>query len=645
MVPNTSSPAPYADLDAAPPIELMQMLRMIWAGKWVIIGATLLALGLAGYYGFAVASPRYAAVAVLDLTPPASALPAADDMGVPPANPGTQIELLRATDTLQQVIDRLVLQDDPGFNRYLAPVPRWSLTGIRTILRNLLQGRSEPVPTAADIAAKLVQNLRAVIHIDNPRDSDLLRITVTTGDPAQAIRIANTLTQVYLADQSAQARASADTTNLWLTERSEDLHAAHSRIETAIADLTTTAGLQDPARHDTLARQLRDTENLLTSAQAGLARSTDSANRARLTGQIAALDNSRADLADKIQALGAAQSSLDALQIDLAANRSEQADRQSHLQAIALHSGQSPATARVLNAATEARYIGPQKILLLQIAAFVGALAGLMAVFLRHSLRRGFSDAQDLQRATNLAVLAQLPQLPSRKPARLLAALDTSGPSAVTESYRHLRTALLIQGQAAPQVILSTSAVPGEGKTTQAIGLAHALAALGKRVLLIDADLRQGSFARYFHLTGTDGLAAVILGHIDLVAAVEPSPIPGVDLLAGGGQDDTGAELVFSPALADVIAQARTLYDVVVIDAPPVLPVPDALALAQQADATVFAVRWQHTAAKVVLAATQKLAAAGLPVTGLTLTQIHSRRQAQQGGISFARYGRGYFHG
>lgn len=84
MVPNTSSPAPYADLDAAPPIELMQMLRMIWAGKWVIIGATLLALGLAGYYGFAVASPRYAAVAVLDLTPPASALPATDDMAAPP---------------------------------------------------------------------------------------------------------------------------------------------------------------------------------------------------------------------------------------------------------------------------------------------------------------------------------------------------------------------------------------------------------------------------------------------------------------------------------------------------------------------------------------------------------------------------------
>ena len=624
-----------AELDAAPPVDLMRMFRIVWAGKAVIAAMTLLAVLMAGYYGFAIASPRYAAVSVIDLI--ATAPDTAPD-------PVTEVEVLRATTTLQQVITRLDLQGDPAFNRYLTPVPPLSLTAIRTNLRTLIQGRSEPVPDAQAVASKLVQNLRAVINVQNPRDTALLRITVTTRDPQQAITIANTLAQVYLADQQMHRQARTNATMAWLHARSDDLHTDQARIEDTIASVTLRAGLQDPARYDQLARQLHETQTLLTTARSSLTRATDSANRARLTGQIAALDTSRSAMAAQMQALSTAQNTLDRLRIALATNRSEQADHQTHLQNLALQTGQTGTAARILNPATEARYLGPQKILLVQIAAFVGALAGLMLVILRHTLRRGFTDARDLQTATGLPVMAQLPLLPSRRPARLLATLDASAPSAVTESYRHLRTALMMQGDVPPQVILSTSAVPGEGKTTQAIGLAHSLASLGKHVLLIDADLRQGSFARYFALTGTDGLAAVVLGHIPLPAATEPSAMANVDLLAGGAHDSTGAELLFKPTLADVIAQARGLYDIIVIDAPPVMPVSDTLALASHADAIVFAVRWDHTPAAVVLAATQKLAAANLDITGLTLTQIDSRKQAQRGGISFARYGRGYFH-
>ncbi|WP_322893921.1 MULTISPECIES: polysaccharide biosynthesis tyrosine autokinase [unclassified Yoonia] len=618
-----------AELDTAPPVDLAQMIRVVWAGKWLIIVLTMLALVLAGYYSFTIASPRYAAISVIDIAP---------DI----ASPGTEIEVLRATDTLQQVIDRLHLRDDPAFNRYLTPVPLLSITGTRTALRNLLQGRSDPPPDAAMIASKLVQNLRAALHIENPRDSTLLRITVTTGDPQQAISIANTLAAVYLADGLARQQARMDAEVAWLTTQSGDLHARIATIETAIQNLITQEGLQDPTRQDNLARDLREVEALLATAQASLARSTDRANRARLTRQITALDGRRTTLATLLQALGAAQTTLDSLQNDLATNRNAQTNQQAQL--LALQSGQTSPQARVLNKATAAQYIGPQKILLLQIAGLVGVLAGLMLVILRHSLRRGFTDAQDLQDATGLPVLAQLPLLPSRRPAHLLTTLDTSGPSAATESYRHLRTALMLQGSAAPQVILSTSAIPGEGKTTQAIGLAHSFAGLGKRVLLIDADLRQGAFVRYFHLAGNDGLAAVILGHIGLAAATEPSAIPGVDLLAGGAQDEGGAELLFNPALADVVRQARAHYDLIVIDAPPVMPVPDTLTLARHADAVLFALRWDHTPAPVLRAALQRLTAAQVPVTGLVLTQVHSRKQAQRGGISFVRYGRGYFH-
>ena len=92
------------------------------------------------------------------------------------------------------------------------------------------------------------------------------------------------------------------------------------------------------------------------------------------------------------------------------------------------------------------------------------------------------------------------------------------------------------------------------------------------------------------------------------------------------------------------MTQARAAYFVVIIDAPPVVPVADAVVLARQCDAVILAVRWDKTPASVVLAAAQKLAAAGVPATGVTLTQIDIRKQAQRGGVGFAHYGRGYFH-
>lgn len=619
----------FVELYQPAAVDLVQILRIVWAGKWVVALATVLAVLMTGYYGFAIARPQHAAVTIIETS---AAVPH-----------GTQMQMLLATPSLEQVIAQLDLQDDPAFNRYLTPVPPLSPRGLRTTLRNLLQGRSEPVPDAAAIASKLVQNLRAAIRVENPRDSDLLRVTVKTGDPDRAMAIANTLAAVYLADQVARKQDATAASIALLGARSDDLRMHQTAIEAAITDLVARAGLHDPTRPDRLDHDLQDTAARLASAQAALARASDTANTQRLTAQIAALQASRADLAAALQALTAASHARDRMQRDLDTAIAQQAGYLQQLRALTLGAAQITPDSRVLNAATEARYIGPQKLLMVQIAAMVGGLAGLMLVALRHSLRRGFTDAAALQDATGLPVLAQLPLLPSRRPARLLAALDVSTASAATEGYRHLRTALMLHGTKPPQVILSTSAIPGEGKTTQAIGLAHALALLGKRVLLVDADLRRGSFRRYFALSGTDGLAAVILGHIGLGAATEPSPIPGVDLLAGGAQHAAGGETLFAPALADVVAQARAAYDVVIIDAPPVVTVADAVVLARQCDAVIIAVRWDKTPASVVLAAAQKLAAAGVPVTGMTLTQIDIRKQAQRGGVGFAHYGRGYF--
>jgi succinoglycan biosynthesis transport protein ExoP len=621
--------APLTPLDMPAAFDLRGFLRALWLGKWVIACCTAFSVLAAGYYGFAMAGPRHAAVSVIDLAPD--------------AQPATEMQVILSDAMLLAVIAELHLADDPAFNRYLTPARTLSQTHLRDKAREILSGQRQASPDAAAITAKLIANLRGMVQVTRPRDTQLLRLTVTAGSPHRAITIANLLAATYLADKAAASDAAHAQRLAFVQDRLASLRADQTALENSLASLLHDSGLQDTARPDQVARQLADTDTRLTATTAALTRAGDSANRARLTAQVAALDAARTDLARQAAQLSDAALTRDRITAEIAATEAEMTDFQTHLHQVILTGAQADLPPRLLHPAREALYIGPQKLLLVQIAALVGALIGGVILLLHSMLRRGYRDAETVEQATGLPVLAQLPLLPTRRPAQMLAALDPQDGSAATEGFRHLRTALLLPAAGQRQVILSTSAIPGEGKTVQAIGLAHNLALLGKSVLLIDGDLRQGSFRRYFPLTRMDGLAAVIHGYVPLLQAVEPAPIAGVDLLAGGARDQGGADSLFLPALADVLAEARQHYDIIVIDAPPVLPVPDALALAGQADQVVFALRWDHTPAPVVAAALQRLAAADISVTGVTLTQVHARKQARTGGVSFLRYGRGYF--
>ncbi|MBQ1203129.1 MAG: protein tyrosine kinase, partial [Loktanella sp.] len=255
--PSQTLPA-VLELDPARPIDLLQMIRVIWAGKWIVALTVGMAVTMAGYYGFVLAGPRHAAVTVIDLRAPTPALQPrrTEDQG----KAGTQIQVLLATGTLQQVIDGLALHDDPAFNRYLNPVSALSLHNLRARLRSVLSGQVQPPPDASAIDSKLVENLRAAIRVDHPRDSDLLRITVTTGNPARAVQIANSLAAIYLADQAQAKHDKAASSAAWLNDQLAILRRDTTEIEAAITQITAQSGLHDPDRHDLLGRQLLDTE-------------------------------------------------------------------------------------------------------------------------------------------------------------------------------------------------------------------------------------------------------------------------------------------------------------------------------------------------------------------------------------------------
>jgi capsular exopolysaccharide synthesis family protein len=169
--------------------------------------------------------------------------------------------------------------------------------------------------------------------------------------------------------------------------------------------------------------------------------------------------------------------------------------------------------------------------------------------------------------------------------------------SQMAESYRALRTSLLLTfAGGPPQVVLITSALPEEGKTTTSVNSAIVLAQKGTRVLLIDADLRRPSIHKTLGMGPKIGLSNVLTGSATLEQAIIPSTIlPDLLILPAGTPPPNPAELLASAKMKNVLEELRKQYDHIVIDTPPTLSVTDAVVMSTSADAVVLVIRSGHT--------------------------------------------------
>jgi Mrp family chromosome partitioning ATPase len=191
------------------------------------------------------------------------------------------------------------------------------------------------------------------------------------------------------------------------------------------------------------------------------------------------------------------------------------------------------------------------------------------------------------------------------------------------------------------KVVLLTSALPNEAKTTLVASLARCVARSGRRVLLIDCDLRKPGIGQilgidtpdqrksFLHLED-DGSSEII--NVDLAS--------GLHHLTAHANDDGSHDPLDAEAMSQFIARMRPNYDLILIDSPPVLAVSDPLVLSRLADFTLFLVRWNHTPRTAVLGALRKLRSAGVRVGAIALTRANVRRYYSEvyGGIN--RFGR-----
>lgn len=272
----------------------------------------------------------------------------------------------------------------------------------------------------------------------------------------------------------------------------------------------------------------------------------------------------------------------------------------------------------------------------LLVGLVLGVLLGIGLAVLRDLLDNTVKDRQTLEEITGVGLVGSIPiDKERRKEPAITFANDNS---AIAESFRKLRTNLqFLAVDNPPRVIVVTSSMPSEGKTTTAINIALVLAEAEHSVLLVDGDMRRPKCSEYLDLVGQVGLSTVLSGAASLSDVLQKTSYAGLTALTSGAIPPNPSELLGSMAAKKLLAEMRAHFDYVIIDSSPLLAVTDAAVLATNSDGVLIMSRFGQTKREQLAHAVGSLEDVGAPVLGAIFTLTPER-----GGSAYAYTYYGY---
>ena len=279
--------------------------------------------------------------------------------------------------------------------------------------------------------------------------------------------------------------------------------------------------------------------------------------------------------------------------------------------------------------------VSPKKARNIGLGIVLGLLLGFGLAVLRETLDTRVRSAEDVVELADKPVIGAIGFDSGAKERPLVSDIESHAPRA--EAFRVLRTNLqFIDIDSAQKIFVLTSAVPEEGKTSTSLNLAISLAQAGIRTLLIEGDLRRPRAATTMGLDSVVGVTSILVGKVKLADALQTHEPSGLDFLASGPVPPNPAELLQSKAMRELLAEIRGQYDVVLIDAPPLLPVTDAALLAREADGAILVVRHGKTTRDQVKVSTERLAQVDATLLGVVMNMTPTKGRG---------YGYGYGYG
>jgi capsular exopolysaccharide synthesis family protein len=296
--------------------------------------------------------------------------------------------------------------------------------------------------------------------------------------------------------------------------------------------------------------------------------------------------------------------------------------------------------ARIISEAVESPFPAfPNRKLFAVIGLVFGLFLGLFIAFVAENLQRGFNDLDEVEGETGIPGFGTIPLVRGRRKNNPVDYLIEKPISSYSEALRTVQSLIhSVSHSRTARVILVTSSVASEGKSTFCASLTRQLAMGHQKVLLIDGDLRRSRLLEVLpgksSLTNGEApadLIDVLEGNREFGEAIRVDEATGLHYLATARHENNPQRLLMGREMQNVITQALRHYDLIVIDAPPVMAVSDALVLARYADASLLMVRWNKTSRKLVGDAIKRLRVSGVKVSGAVMTMVDQKKKARGG--------------
>jgi len=488
------------------------------------------------------------------------------------------------------------------------------------------------------------------------KQSNVISVALEDSDRDRLSRILNAIGEQYVQQNVERKAAEAQKTLLFLDEQlpvfKRQLEASEDAY-TLFRNKNGTVAFDEEAK-GVLTQTIELQTKLLETQQRRrelAARFTDINSRVKtIDGQIAAIEKELGGLNARVSRMPTLQQDALRLERDVRVNSGLYQSLQNNALQLRLVKEGKTGNVRLLDKAAKPKQpVKPQKSLILAGALMMGLLAGAALAIARSRFFAGIQDPQEIEAHTGLAVYSVVPFTPEQttldqsvaagaKGIQLLAVTHPDSPP--IEALRSLRIALQFATlEAGNNRVLITGATPGIGKSFVSGNFAAIMAHAGKRVLLIDADMRKGHLNKQLGLPREGGLSELLAGELSAQQAIRAQVLPNLDVLTTGKLPTNPADMLMSESFVRMLDMLSAQYELVIIDTPPVLVAADTAAVAPYMGAVLLVARADQTQLGELNESAKRLAHAGKAVSGVIFNGIDlTRRHYGSHGYRYGGY-------
>jgi tyrosine-protein kinase Etk/Wzc len=501
-----------------------------------------------------------------------------------------------------------------------------------------------------------VEKLQTQLSIaEKGKQSGIISVVLEGADPAKTANILNELGREYIRQnvdrKSEEAEKSLSFLEQQLPQLKAGLEAAEAKYN-ALRNSRGTVDLTEEAKSILQQSVLSQTKLVeLKQRRDELSTRFQDANPlvVAIDQQIRTLTSEIGAINGKIKKMPSIEQDVFRLTRDVKVNTDLYTSLLNSAQQLRLIKASKVGNARLLDtAAKPVKPVRPNQAMVVALAALIGLFLGVVTAFIRKSMFGGIEDPHDIEQMLGMTVSAAIPhsalqkelftQIQGKAGKVAVLAQDAPEDSAV-ESLRSFRTSLQFSMLGAKNnIVMITGATPGLGKSFVSANLAAVLAAAGKKVLLIDGDLRKGYLNRYFGLERKQGLSEVIAAQIPVAQAIHHNVVENVDFIPTGELPPRPAELLTHSNFSACLELLSKQYDMVIIDTAPVLAVSDSLAVAQHVGAIFNVARSGISTMGEIEEAAKRIKQAGSDVTGVIFNDMKPRAGRYGYGSKYGKY-------